>query len=110
MGTQHDPMYRCEVKPIMAQEENNCKKFQPPPTLAQQERSTDKGTPEFAGADREDKITNVVGPIFCRAYNYLNDLKNLNDRLSADSAVLLLYAALSDLKSIAGLMNINVED
>lgn len=104
------PMYRCKVKPIMAQRENSCEKFYPLPTQAQQERSKDKEAPEFADADREDKINNVVGPVFCRAYNYLNDLKNLNDRLSADSAVRLLYSALSDLKSIAGLMNINVEE
>ena len=95
------PLYRCRVKPIMAQKENSCEQFQPPPI--------DKEATDLADADHENMINNVVGPLICRAYHYLEDCKNLNDRLSTDSAVRLLYSALSDLKTIAGLIDINVE-
>lgn len=95
--------YRCSVTPIVAGEKV-CEKSTP-----LQKQSKGKGTPESADENRENVINNVVGPLLCRAHNYLDDLKNLNDRLSVDSAVRLLYAALTDIKTVAGMLEINVE-
>ena len=83
--------YRCSVTPILAGEKV-CEKATPRP-----------------------EPLNVVqepvgpGPHLTKAVNYMQDIHNLNSELSSDSALLLLSAALTDIKAVADILGIKLE-
>lgn len=86
--------YRCSVTPIVAGEKV-CEKAIPRP-----EPPEVKPTHNFQES---------VGPLLRQAHNYMQDIQNLNSELSSDSALLLLSMALTDIKAVASILEINVE-
>lgn len=86
--------YRCSVTPILAGDKV-CEKATP-----RQDPLEVKPTINFQES---------VGPLLMKAHNYMQDIQNLNSELSSDSALLLLSAALKDVKAVAGILGINVE-
>lgn len=86
--------YRCSVTPILAGE-----------------KVCEKATPrsEPLEVKPHNNFQESVGPLLTRAYDYMQDIRNLNSELSSDSALLLLSAALMDIKTVADILEINVE-
>lgn len=86
--------YRCSVTPIEAGEKL-C------------EKATPRREPFKERSLKE--VQEAAGPLLVKAHNYMQDILTLNSELSPDSALRLLSAALTDIKTVAVMLEINAE-
>ena len=86
--------YRCSVTPIVAGEK-----------VCQQ--ATPRKEP-FEEKSFKD-VQECVEPLLTTACNYLQDIQTINGDLTFDSVMLMLSAALKNIKDIANILEINVE-